>query len=96
MKTRLEMFREQDTSDTCMNDSHKITLVTMVIMGTLRTLITRNNGNNGNSNTDNLGNQGSHGNVSNICTILNRSGMCQPTDGRIDMMKITSTFYRCI
>jgi hypothetical protein len=96
MKTRWEISIEQDTSGTFMNDSHKVTLVAMVIKGTLITLITKNNGNNGNSNTDNLGNQGNHGNVSNTCTILNTSGMCQPTDGRIDKMKITSTFYKCV
>lgn len=84
------MSTEQDTSGTFMNDSHKVTLVAMVIMATTITLIPRNNGN---SNTNNLGN---HGNVSNICTILNINGMCQPTDGRIDMTKITSTFYKCI
>jgi hypothetical protein len=96
MKTRQEMSIEQDTSGTFMNDSHKVTLIVIVIMATLITLITRNNSNNGNSNTDNLVNQGNHGNVSNICMILNTSGMCQSTDGRIDMLKITSTFYKCI
>jgi len=96
MKTRWEISIEQDTSGTFMNDSHKVTLIVMVIIGTLIILITRNNGNNGNSNTDNLSNQGNHGNVSNICTILNTSGMCQLTDGRINMMKITSTFYKRI
>jgi hypothetical protein len=96
MKTRQEMSTEQDTSGTFMNDSHKVTLVATVIMATLITLITRNNGNNGNSITDNLGNQGKHGNISNTCMILDTSGMCQPKDGRIHMMKITSTFYECI
>ena len=96
MKTRWEISIEQDTSGTFMNDSHKVTLIVMVIIGTLIILITRNNGNNGNTNTDNLSNQGNHGNVSNICTILNTSGMCQLTDGRINMMKITSTFYKRI
>jgi len=90
------MSTVQDTSGPFMNDSHKVTLVAMVITATTITLITRSNGNNGNSNTNNLGNQGNHGYVSNLCTILNISGMCQPTDGRIDMTKVTSTFYKCI
>jgi hypothetical protein len=79
-----------------MNDSHKVTFTATVIMATLITLITRINSNNGNSNPDNLVNQGNHGNVSNICMILNTSGTCQSTDGRIDMLKIKSTFYKCI
>jgi hypothetical protein len=96
MKTRWEMSIEKDTSGTFMNKSNKVTLEAMVITATLITLITRNNGNNSNRNTDNLGNQANHGNVRNICMILNTSGMCQPTDGRTDIMKLAATFFKSI
>ena len=93
MTRREEISIQQDTSGTLMQDSNKVTLLALVIMTTLITLITRNNGN---RNTEKLGNKGNHGNVSNICTILNTSGMCQTTDERIGIMKLTATLYKWI
>lgn len=94
MKTRWETSIEKDTSGTFMNKINKVTLEAMLIMATLITLINRNNGNNSNRNTDNLGNQGNHGNIRNICMILKTNGMCQPTDGRIEIMKLAATFFK--
>jgi hypothetical protein len=68
----------------------------MVITATLITPITRNNSNNSNRKTDNLGNQHNHDNIRNICTVLNTNGMCQPTDGRIEIMKLAATFFKSI